>query len=79
LKVIKHPLCNAGNFKPSSLITLNWSTYLGMSNLILIENGAILITFMHCSMFLKSNHAGFDIGAQQNAYKSDKNDVCFHR
>jgi hypothetical protein len=49
------PFCNAGNFKPSSLITLNWSTYLGMSNL-LIENGAILITFMHCSMFLKSNY-----------------------
>jgi hypothetical protein len=23
------PFCNAGNFKPSSLITLNWSTYLG--------------------------------------------------
>jgi hypothetical protein len=32
-----------------------------MSNL-MIENGAILITFMHCSMFLKVTiHAGFDM------------------
>ncbi|MFV8333300.1 porin [Flavobacterium sp. GSP14] len=66
-------------FKPSSLITLNWSTYLGnekpdidrkwryFNNFYALLNVSEKVTI----------HAGFDIGAQQNAYKSDKNDVWF--
>ena len=66
-------------FKPSSLITFNWSTYVGNEQPDIDEKWRYFNNFYaQLSVSKKLNIlAGFDIGTQQTATKSDKYDVWF--
>ena len=66
-------------FKPSSLITLNWSTYIGNEQ---PDNDRKWRYFNNFYALFKVSEkasvvSGFDIGSQQSAHKSDKYDVWF--
>lgn len=66
-------------FKPSPLMTLNWSTYLGNEQPDTDKKWRYFNNFYaQLTVSEKVNiHAGFDIGAQQTVTKSDKYDVWF--
>jgi hypothetical protein len=66
-------------FKPSSLIALNWSTYIGNEQTDIDKKWRYFNNFYGQFKVTEKTSivAGFDIGSQQSVHKSDKYDVWF--